>query len=104
MQRWESASRARRLNCCSLHLLATLPFRSAACDRLQELAHEVAVLDVTTELSRGEQVASQGSDENSTAEVDIGEDNYQRLIEEDQSVEGVSCRKWCHVCNKPVYG
>ena len=52
----------------------------------------MAVLDVTTELTGvGDRVASQGSDENSTAEVDIGEDNYQRLIEEDQSVEGVSC-------------
>ena len=52
----------------------------------------MAVLNVTTGLSgAGERVASQGSDENSTAEVDIGEDNYQRLIEDDQSVEGVSC-------------
>ena len=80
---------SRRPNCFTLHLLL---FPSAACDRLQEVAHEVAVLDVTTELTgAGERVASQGSDENSTAEVDIGEDNYQRLIEEDQSVEGVSC-------------
>lgn len=86
MQRWESASRQTEL---LYSAPATLPFR---CVRPQEVAHEAAVLDVTTELSgAGERVASQGSDENSTAEVDIGEDNYQRLIEEDQSVEGVSC-------------
>ena len=65
----------------------------------QEDSHEIAVLEVTTDMSgMGEQWANHGSDEASTAEVDIGDDNYQRLIEEDQSVDNVSCILVYHTC------
>ena len=58
----------------------------------QERAGEFAVLDVTTDVSGvGEdQVQRQGSDETSSPEVDIGDDNYRRLIEE-QGVSALPC-------------
>lgn len=40
----------------------------------------------------GDQQPNHGSDEASTAEVDIGDDNYQRLIEDDQDADLVSCK------------
>lgn len=93
--------------CYNLAAISFLPLRRvSAC---QEDGHEIAVLDVTTDVSGvEEQCPNQGQGSDSTAEVDIGDDNYQRLIEEENvsalySASGSTCAVWSVPIGSPVH-